>query len=65
LLRSAEKALAERTQARDALAVELAEAGDDFNELSRIGAALAVADEALSDAEEEWFRIAIELESRN
>jgi ATP-binding cassette subfamily F protein uup len=65
LLRSAEKALAERTQVRDGLAVELAEAGDDFNELSRLGAALAIADEALSDAEEAWFRIAIELESRN
>ena len=64
LLRIAEKDLAERTRVRDALSAELADAGDDFNELRRVGEALARADEAVADAEEEWFRIATELESR-
>ena len=62
-MRTAAKEVAAREAARDLLAQQLAAAQDDFVALGRIGAELAMAEELVAAAEDQWLALAGELES--
>jgi len=63
-LKAAEKAMSKLQKRRDALDVELAEAGSDHVQLARTGESIAACDAEISDTEERWLELSEELESR-
>ena len=56
-LRGAEKRMRDAEGRRDALVVELANAGDDHRRLAQLGAELVDAEAELSQAEDDWLAL--------